>query len=148
MIIGFTGRRGGMSEEQYEAVHQLIGNLIEGYDLGWVKGTHGDCVGADAEFNEICLKHSVGTLVRPCTYENLRAFCEAKEIAKPKAPMARNRDIVSDADVMIACPPNCVKISRGSGTWATIGFTRKAKKPLYIVFPNGKIQRENVDGYA
>lgn len=145
MIIGFTGRSGGMSEEQEEAVRSIILT-----DFHWNKkpiawGLHGDCVGADAEFNKICRENLIPTRVRPCTITGMRAFCEAKEIAEPKAPMQRNRDIVADADVMIACPPNYVEIKRGSGTWATIKFTRRAKKPLYIVFPNGKIQKERAE---
>ena len=99
----------------------------------------------DAEFNDLCLERHIHTETRPCTIEGMRAHATAKQIAEPKAPMQRNRDIVADADVMIACPPNYVEIKRGSGTWATIKFTRRAKKPLYIVFPNGKIQKERVE---
>ena len=144
MIIGFTGRRGGMSDEQKESVQTLVEELAASNEEA-IFGLHGDCVGADAEFNEICLGLGLKTQIRPCTYENLRAFCEAEPIALPKAPMKRNRDIVDDADVMIACPPNYTEIKRGSGTWAAIKFTRRAKKPLYIVFPSGKIQKENVE---
>lgn len=146
MIIGFTGTRNGMTDEQYKAVVKIVTDLVCLSDEP-VVCLHGDCIGADADFNKIVLDVSdpyLQTQTRPCTYENMRAFCEAKQIEEPKPPMQRNRDIVADSDVMIACPPNYVKIKKGSGTWATVGFTKKAKKPLYIVLPNGKIQKENV----
>ena len=137
MIIGFTGTRNGMTEEQVNSVREVIKELCPS------QGIHGDCLGADEDFNKLCLEAGAETSCLPCTLEGMRANC-TKEIAEPKSPMQRNRDIVILAHAMIACPPNYTKIKRGSGTWATIGFTRRAKKPLYIVFPNGKIQKENV----
>lgn len=146
MIIGFTGTSSGMTEEQLVAVEDLVSKLIEPFDLSWVSAVHGDCVGADEDFDKIVEPKGIRRLIYPCTYEGMRAFCkDAHFVAEPKRPMQRNRDIVARAHVMIATPPNYVKIKRGSGTWATIGFTRRAKKPLYIVFPNGKIQEENVE---
>ncbi len=134
-----------MSDEQVVAVTELVAELIKEYDIEWVTGLHGDCVGADDEFNTICLSLNMRTICFPCTITGMRAFGKTELAAEPKAPMERNRDIVERAHVMIACPPNYLRIKRGSGTWATIGFTRKAKKPLYIVFPNGKIEKERVD---
>jgi hypothetical protein len=94
-------------------------------------------VGADEEFDQVCKEQGILVHVRPCTYAHLRAFCESQVVAEEKAPMTRNRDIVADADHMIACPPNKERIRKGSGTWATIGFTERAGVDLTIIFPDG-----------
>ena len=92
----------------------------------------------------LCLSENIRTLCRPCTIENMRAHSTSQQIAEPVAPMQRNRDIVAQADTMLACPSNYTEIKRGSGTWATIKFSRRAKKPLYIIFPDGTILEENM----
>lgn len=136
MIIGFTGTRQGMTESQT--------SIVEGILKYWqqrgvtIEVVHGDCVGADADFDHICAKLSIPRSIRPCTFMNMRAWTNLKGAqvkAEPERPMARNRAIVADADFMIACPPNTERIKKGSGTWATIGFTEKANKPLVIVYP-------------
>lgn len=136
MIVGFTGSRFGMSGDQNKRVLGLLECL--GSVGRHMSGLHGDCVGADEEFNELCTTLEWRTACRPCTFENLRANC-ADAISKPVRPMERNRALVADADVMIACPPNDEEIKSGSGTWATIRFTRRAEKPLAIVYPNGTV---------
>lgn len=141
MIIGFTGSRTGMTPITSRMVAEIV-RMIK--DHAPCTGLHGDCIGADADFDQICKDAGMVTKIRPCTFESMRANCDAEEIAEPMAPMQRNRDIVGDADVMIACPPNFEEIKRGSGTWATIKFTRRAEKPLYIVYPDGSIAQERV----
>ena len=139
-VVGFTGTRNGMSAEQLEGVKRILEILSQKLDF---VGLHGDCIGADADFDSMCKEVESKTRIRPCTFENIRAYCESEEISEPKRPMQRNRDIVADANIMIACPPNDVEIKKGSGTWATIKFSRKAKKLLFIVFPDGKCSIEN-----
>lgn len=143
MIIGFTGTRSGMTEKQREKVLELLKGFTEEIPSELVLGLHGDCVGADDDFNVCCLSENIGTLCRPCTYDSMRAHSTSQQIADPLPPMQRNRDIVAQADVMLACPPNYTEIKRGSGTWATVKFTRRAKKPLYIIFPDGTMLEEN-----
>lgn len=132
--VGFTGTRNGMTKEQAMSVIRIVDSLTVTHAV------HGDCVGADADFHTICEEFGLEIGIRPCTYENMRANCDAPELDEPKRPMQRNRDIVADADVMIACPPNYEKIKSGSGTWATIGFAQKANKRLFIVFPDGTVE--------
>jgi len=55
--------------------------------------------------------------------------------------MKRNKAIVAEAHVMLAAPRDMTEQQYG-GTWKTIGMTRKAKKPLVIVFPDGTTQGE------
>ena len=129
--VGFTGTRNGMTFEQKETVLALLGtgNVL--------RAIHGDCIGADADFDAICKSLGIPRFQRPCTFENMRAHTDATPLAAPKPPMARNRDIVADADWMIACPPNYKRIHKGSGTWATIGFSEKAGCRIVVVFPDG-----------
>ncbi len=138
--IGFTGTRNGMTREQKLAVERLLDTLWPDVVV------HGDCVGADADFDGICGAIGITRHVRPCTYENMRAHCEkhgAIVVAEPKRPMARNRDIVADATpagALIACPPNRERIKSGSGTWATIGFGERAGVRVFRVYPDGEVE--------
>ena len=136
-IIGFTGTRNGMTGKQKAVVLHLLKLQPER-----PVGLHGDCVGADADFDLLCKCLGMKTQCLPCTFENMRAYCTTA-IAEPKPPMQRNRDIVARADKMIACPPNKERIKKGSGTWATIGFTEKAHKPLAIIYPDGEFEIKN-----
>lgn len=136
--IGFTGTRNGMTDQQKETVRQLLNDAL--IMLGPFTGLHGDCVGADADFDALCTEYGIQTACRPCTIDSMRAHTGAIQIAPPKPPMQRNRDIVADADVMIACPPNYERIKTGSGTWATIGFSQRAGKQLHVVFPDGNLR--------
>lgn len=132
--IGFTGTRNGMTKEQHQRVKEIV-KLANA-----TTAVHGDCLGADEDFHNICHEQGLEINIRPCTFANMRANCDGNEIAEPVAPMQRNRMIVDDADLVIACPPNYVKIKTGSGTWATIGFAKRANKKLIIVFPDGTLE--------
>ncbi len=68
--------------------------------------------------------------------------CEVNARILGKKPyLARNRDIVNAADVLIAGPGGMEEIMR-SGTWATVRYARKKQKPVIIVYPNGEVVRE------
>lgn len=138
ITIGFTGTRNGMTEMQERSVRFLIGEVSARVQKAGqvVHGLHGDCLGADAGFALLCKELEVPHFCRPCTFSSMRAML-SEPIAVAVRPMERNRAIVSDATVMIACPPNLEPIKSGSGTWATIGFTQKAGKPLAICWPTG-----------
>jgi hypothetical protein len=134
MIVGFTGTRDGMTSEQVTAV---VAELVR---LRPERVVHGDCIGADADFDAICKRLAFACCVRPCT-DSMRAHCRSLQVAEPTRPMERNRAIVADADVLIACPPNYKPIKRGSGTWATVGFGVRAGIGVIVVFPDGTVQR-------
>ena len=134
-VIGFTGTRSGMTPEQKVTVTRLLANVPIGST-----GVHGDCIGADADFDAICTELNIKTSCRPCTFDNMRAHTGAEQIAPPKPPMQRNRDIVADVTqdgALLACPPNYERLAKGSGTWATIGFGVRARKQVIIIFPDG-----------
>lgn len=132
-VIGFTGRRDGMTVEQSARVYALLRLYSQS---GVVVVLHGDAIGADAEFDMLAAMLGIKRMCRPCTYESQRAFTEAQVIAEPTNPMARNRAIVADADAMIGAPPTDFEVER-SGTWATLRYMRKASKPYYVIKSDG-----------
>ncbi len=134
--IGFTGTRHGMTDAQRRVVDTVICEIIGGDVCLNVSAHHGDCVGADAEFHKIAVQYGARTVGHLPIDEAFRARCVFDEERPPLHHMARNRAIVESADRMIACPHEMFEQKYG-GTWATIRMTRKAKKPLVIVLPNG-----------
>jgi len=136
-----------MTDRQLTAAEFVIKKLLKQAYNPYIPhhhGLHGDCIGADADFNTVCISLNLKTWIRPCTLKDLRAYCDGEVIADPVKPMKRNQAIVTQSTVMVACPPNDKELKR-SGTWATIRMARRAKKPLYILFPGGKIQIENLE---
>jgi len=139
VIIGFTGTRNGMTDEQRESVVDLVQNLKHSLStMASIVGLHGDCVGADADFHDICRAEELDVHQRPCTFKNMRARTDAMEIAKPMTAMVRNQLIVDDCVVLVACPPTVKELKR-SGTWATIRMGRKANKQVVIIYPDGTL---------
>jgi hypothetical protein len=141
MIIGFTGTQNGMtSEQKREVEHILMAYYVVGKD-NWVH--HGDCVGADAQFNEIARSIYYVPKKHPASdvAEEKKAHCDC-EAYQAKPALERNHDIVDLAEIMLACPKAHSEELR-SGTWATIRYTKKVKKPLAIIYPDGAIERIN-----
>lgn len=106
---------------------------------------HGDCVGADAEFDRLAVGLGLDRTVRPCTLDEQRAHVERytpvrpSKIFFPEPPLDRNKKIVADCDVLIACPGEATEQLR-SGTWATIRHAKRVGKPCTIVYPSGEVQ--------
>lgn len=137
--VGFTGTQVGMTQQQIVKVVLVLTNL--GRAL-WAH--HGDCVGADAQFHEICRSHGfvAGITGHIPDNDKKRAFCQFDVEAEPREYLVRNRDIVNVSDVMIATPRQAVNQPVGSGTWYTIRYTRRQGKPLALVLPSGEVQYE------
>ena len=55
--------------------------------------------------------------------------------------LSRNKKIVEAATYMIAAPES--EETLRSGTWSTIRYSIKLKKPLYIVMPDGSVRIKN-----
>lgn len=140
MNIGFTGTRHGLTAAQRFALRRVLERYFFGR-IGNHRFTHGDCVGADKQAHNMVrvLFGWVSITVRPSERKDTRAFCNASVIMAPKEPLARNKDIVREADVVVACPSEPEEMSRG-GTWFTVRHARKLKKELVIVYPNGKVE--------
>jgi hypothetical protein len=133
--IGFTGTQKGMTEAQKKTLRGLL-------DGGAGELHHGDCIGADAEAHDIADECGYAIILHPPTNYSKRAWCEApKHMMRPEKPyLDRNRDIVRETASLIAAPAEPEEQLR-SGTWSTVRFARKAGKPVFVILPDGTVQR-------
>jgi hypothetical protein len=141
-IVGFTGTRKGLTPAQRQSLEVVLVGEI-GLMTGEVH--HGDCVGADEACHDIALEHGWRIVVHPPTVRTMRAFCQAyDEMLPAKGYIDRNRDIVDDTFVLVACPDG--PETRRSGTWSTIRWARKNGRPVVIVWPDGRVERREGGG--
>lgn len=129
-VIGFTGTQKGMSSAQSERVEEILKKLNP------KKIVHGDCVGADAQAHDIAEKLGLEIAVRPCTIRPKRAFKQGNSIADPEDPLERNKKIVEDSDLVIACPKE-PKSTLRAGTWMTIRHAKRTQTPVWVIYPDG-----------
>lgn len=142
--IGFTGTRHGMTPSQREAVAAIVEEVARGAAFG---AHHGDCVGVDAEFHDLCRQNPLGVIaVHPGPLDDLpnQAGRVGDSQHEPFPHMRRNKNIVMMSTVMIAAPFEPVEQSHG-GTWRTVKMARKAKRPLVIVWRDGTATKERWD---
>ena len=125
MIYGFTGTRNGLNENQKCQIIKLLNdnNITEAH--------HGDCIGADTDFHNLCQSKNIKIIIHPPNINKLRSFSKSNDILKPKPFLDRNKDIVNDCDILIACPENDQETLR-SGTWSTIRYAKKINKPILL----------------
>ena len=137
--IGFTGTRDGLNRLQVFELSRLFAEYSDSHDTF----VHGDCVGADADADNIAYSMGYAIKMRPCTLHSQRAYCQSGIIiAEPMPPLERNKLIVRDSDVMFACPKELKEVKR-SGTWATIRNSTKTGTKLVIIYPDGKLEIRN-----
>lgn len=132
-VAGFTGTRQGMTENQRSSFSAIITYLYPD------KLVHGDCIGADKQADEILHGKGVLLVSRPSNIPKAQARGTfATPIDIPRHPLARNRLIVNDSALVIATPagPEVIR----SGTWATIRYTIKSNKPVFIIDPHGSVE--------
>lgn len=136
--IGFTGTRDGMTKAQYDAVWNLLSDLKR---RGARMLHHGDCVGSDAQAHTLALALSLPVTLHPPINETFRAFCKgAVAVKHPLDYLPRNRNIV-DASTILVATPKAMTDLRG-GTWYTIRYASRRKKPRYVVLPDGSVTLE------
>lgn len=137
MKLGFTGTRKGMTVAQKATVERLLIELHSdspGNDEDFVH--HGDCLGADWELVDDCVNPVKWFIVaHPSNIKGMTGHAYADERHEPKPPLARNRDIVNACETLLACPEG--PETPRSGTWATVRYARKQRKPVLIVWPDG-----------
>lgn len=146
--IGFTGTRHGMSGQQCSQFYNVISQIPESY----LELHHGDCIGADDDAAAIFddLRNEPGEspgemriVCHPPIDATHRAWNKrADETREPKSHFARNRDIVNETDLLIACPQYMEPITpevRG-GTAYTVNYARKQKKRVLVIRPDGTIE--------
>jgi hypothetical protein len=136
--IGFTGSRAGMTPAQKRRVDELLRVMKPS------EAHHGDCVGCDADFHNLCLGRGVPVVIHPPKNPKQRAYCKGAGRTQPARPyLDRNKDIVNDTTVLIACPKEDHEPApaRGQGTWSTVRYARKMGKTTIVVMPDGKMKK-------
>lgn len=138
MKVSFTGTRKGMTETQ----KRLFRACLDRKEI--TEFCHGDCIGADEGAHNIAVSlKTIEIKKRPCNLNSQRAFTkEGTCLAEPEHPLDRNKKIVDDGDMLIACPGEQFE-ERRSGTWATVRYARKQGKRIIIIWPNGNVKVEN-----
>lgn len=135
MIFGFTGTTKGMTPEQLASVQHLFARLHVLH--------HGDAIGADSQAHSLAVDLYAYIVGHPGPDPARRAFRACDVTLLPKPFLKRNLDIVNAArDGVVAAPDGKIERFRGSGTWATIRYARRARRPLWIVWPDGTISQE------
>lgn len=127
---GFTGTRNGMNENQIKEITKLIQENINNGDT--IEIHHGDCIGSDEEFHNICnsLSNKIKIVIHPPINNKLRAYCKSEYIEKEKPYIKRNHDIVDSTEILLSCP--YTKEELRSGTWSTIRYAKKLNKKVLI----------------
>lgn len=132
MNIGFTGTREGCSEEQLSTLKKIMEKAPKD-----AKCNHGDCVGADKDFGRLCESLDLEIVTYP---------------GSPGSYLKRNREIVENSQVMIACPLDN-KLQRHEqywkkgGTWYTAQHARSKAKPLILIWRDGTYTINDDDTY-
>lgn len=147
MNIGFTGTQHGMTKEQKNELRCVL-TLCRPYPHTGMGGLdlfalHGDCIGADAQFNEIATELQYTTKSFPASDVKPEkvAHCVVGTRHEPNLAIKRNHIIVDRSDMVIATPATFNEVLR-SGTWATIRYARKQRKKLLIIWPDGTVKKE------
>lgn len=134
--VGFTGTQVGMSPYQKEKIVERLLEIKAEHDV--CRAMHGYCIGADDEFGVMTMNQDFVVVIRPgcdSSGEMPKMGSSAfDEKYPPELYLVRNRKIVDDCDVLLACPKKMEEELR-SGTWATIRYARKIGKPVEIFWP-------------
>lgn len=139
MKLGFTGTRDGLTCEQHAALLALLKGMPVITEFHY-----GCCVGADEEAFDITfeLEPTPKTIGHPPTSKKLMSrwkdHCTELRTAEPY--LIRNRRIVDETEKLIACPKGDEELR--SGTWSTIRYARKCRKPVVIVWSDGSTTTE------
>lgn len=133
--VGFTGTRHGMTAAQKATVWELLR-----YDEV-TEVHHGDCVGADGDFHDIC-HGKWPVIIHPPLDPKLRAWCDGDRLPE-KHYLERNRDIVAACDWLIATPKEAR--DTGGGTWYTIKRAIDTGRLVTIVWPDGTAEHAGQD---
>lgn len=131
--IGFTGTRTGLRNEQKTQIIDILNN----YDNIIV--SHGDCVGADTDFHDLCLEYrknnpekTLKIHIYPPNNIAMRSFNDGDKIMEEKPYLKRNLDIISNSDILIGCPIDKNNEVMRSGTWSTIRQAKKRNMKTFI----------------
>lgn len=137
MIFGFTGTKFGMTDKQKQVISKIFGTYKD------FEFHHGDCIGSDKEAGDLArINGAKRIMIHPPTNPKYRAFCKADVIYPEKPYLERDKDIVDSCQQMLATPKGFNEELR-SGTWATIRYSKKMKKRITIIYPDGNTEELN-----
>lgn len=139
MIVAFTGTQVGCTDAQVVALARLLVALRVSVLH------HGDCVGADETAHRVAKAAGARVQIHPPRIATKRAQCEVSRGDVMHAPdeyLARNRAIVAAGEVLVACPREEHGETLRSGTWATVRAARRLGRPVAVVRPSGRVERE------
>jgi len=131
MKLGMSGNRSGITKN---AKNTLL-RFFEDNEIDEVH--HGDCVGSDKDFHDVCATKEFKIVIHPPKNNKMRANCISEHILPAKDYLDRNHDIVDFTDMLVAFPSSETEEIR-SGTWATIRYAKKKNKKILLIFPDGK----------
>jgi len=136
-LVGFSGSRFDLPDPQADALvteaHALNG-LYKDLELH-----HGDCTGADLFAHHMAKGLRWRVVAHPAIiHVKWKAMVrDADEYRIAQRPIRRNHTIVEETRRVIACPSTFTPTPY-SGTWATIRYARKLKRPLTVILPDGE----------
>lgn len=139
VCLGFTGTRAGMTNEQKARVSQHV--------LPWAAlnlfAVHGDCLGADSDFDSICMQLGLRRGIFPCNINRMRAWCGTRtppaiDLASPAPPLQRNGWIALACNRLIATPQHTqnAPLHKG-GTWNCVRQAQALGRQVMVVWPDG-----------
>lgn len=145
--IGMTGTRKGMTLEQKATFFQII------FKNRPLQFHHGDCIGADSDghYQARVASRQIVALGGQRIWivghvpdkDKTRAFCKVDEAREPLPYLVRDKNIVTETELLLACPADFIEIVR-SGTWTTVRYAREQLKPIIIIRPDGSTLEENI----
>lgn len=140
-VVGFTGTRKGMTTEQRRTLNKFHSKARVFH--------HGACDGADTQAVQMFYSRG-GWWIHAWPSHNPNAFAMAQSqtFHRPGTaedggwdPLVRNKLIVDASDILIATPGQHKELLR-SGTWATVRYARGVRKPVYIIWPDGRTEKQ------
>jgi len=141
MNVGFTGTQKGLTQEQQTSLGRLLGHLRKFDGSGDPEFWHGDCVGADTQATQLAQSFKYTTRAWPGDIAEKRGHLPSNYMHDPQPNLKRNRIIAASCEPIIACPKEFTMQQR-SGTWATVRYARQDSKTVYVIWPDGRIDKE------
>ena len=139
MIIGFTGTRQGMTDDQLDTLYAWFMFCKDQID----EAHFGLCRGSDAQFYHLLLavKPSVVIVGHPCNLVDQQVNLPCDYMRPTKDPLVRNHDMVDEVESMLATPATMRNVLR-SGTYSCLRYAANKNRDLNIILPNGRMSSE------
>lgn len=142
MILGFTGTRRGMTRAQQATLERY---LLEASPDSHVLH-HGDGGNSDCQAATLAREHGWYIVGHPASHPRdrershpLRCFFPCDEVRPLAPPLVRNEHVVAEIDRLIAAAATFVEEIR-SGTWHTVRAAVRQGKPVWIIWPDGRME--------